>query len=56
MSTLSDTEGGYTLLVPDGTYDLACQADTYTDVDTSYTAIEVMAGDTLSGYDFTLAR
>ena len=57
MSTLSidlDTTYSYCLFIPEGTYDIKASANGYTISDTVYNGVNLTAGSTLEGYDFTL--
>ena len=53
-STLTDSVGAYKLILLEGTYDIRASAEDYTTADTTYTEVEVHAGDNLTGYDFVL--
>ncbi|MCK4515356.1 MAG: DUF4382 domain-containing protein [Spirochaetaceae bacterium] len=53
-STLTDSEGTYKLILPEGTYELRASADGYTTADTTYADIEVSAGVDLTGFFFVL--
>jgi hypothetical protein len=54
MTTLSDTEGNYSLFVPEGTYDVSVSAEGYTTSDTIYREVAVMRDSVLDDYNFTL--
>lgn len=53
-STVTDSAGVYKLILLEGTYDLKASAEGYTTADTTYTGVEVNAGDNLTGYNFIL--
>lgn len=55
-STVTDSSGAYKLILVEGTYDLKASAEDYTSADTTYTEVEVNAGDDLIGYDFILQQ
>lgn len=54
FATVTDSTGAYTLVVAEGTYDLAASAEGYASSDTTYRAVAVEAGSDITGYDFIL--
>ncbi len=50
--TVSDEDGNFLLVVEEGTYSIAAEAEGYAEVDTTYQDITVNAEDELTGYDF----
>ncbi len=53
-STLTDSEGAYKLILPEGIYGLQASAEGYTAADTTYADVAVSAGAVLTGFFFVL--
>ena len=53
-STITDSSGNYLLILPVGVYSLSAQLDSTSIVDTTYTDINLMASDSLTGYNFII--
>lgn len=53
-STVTDSAGVYKLILLEGTYNLRVSAEGYIAADTTYTGVEVKAGEHLTGYNFIL--
>lgn len=54
LSAEDTTAHSYSLMIPEGTYDISASADGYTISDTIYQGVVVNSGSVLDGYDFTL--
>ncbi len=55
-ATLTDSTGMYKLILEEGTYNISSEIPHYISVDTTYSNVEVNAGDKLAGYDFTFIQ
>ena len=53
-STITDSTGNYLLILPVGVYSLTAMLDSTSVVDTTYHDINLMSGDSLSGYNFII--
>jgi len=52
--TVSDEDGNFLLVVEEGAYSIAAEAEGYSEVDTTYEDVQVSAEQELTGFDFTL--